>query len=102
LREEEPVKKGWFVTAIVIVQGAIACKGEQELKDDCPHSNGACPACSSDNDCVIVSNPCHETASCTHRNRNPPLSVDQIGCSTEYDKPPANRCGCVQNVCRGR
>jgi hypothetical protein len=79
-----------------------ACKGEQELKDDCPSAGGACPLCASDSECVIVSNPCHETATCTHARREPKLVANSIGCGAEYDVPPAESCGCVANVCRSR
>jgi hypothetical protein len=38
----------------------------------------------------------------THRDRDPPLGVIQIGCSLAYDEPPPERCGCVAGVCRAR
>lgn len=79
-----------------------ACHGEQRLTDDCPTAGTACPACTSDSDCIIASNACHEYATCTHLRREPPMSVNQIGCNDEYDKPPAERCGCVERVCRSR
>lgn len=83
----------------------LACglpRGEQELKDDCPTSGPACPPCTTDDDCVIVSNTCNSSAVCTHRKRQPTLSVTQIGCDSEYDRPPPAKCGCVQSVCRTR
>lgn len=87
----------------LVLAGILACgKGEQELRDDCPTAGTACPACTSDSDCTIVSNPCHETATCTHARREPVLTVNQIGCNSEYDRPPAERCGCVSSVCRTR
>ena len=87
----------------VALFGALAsCKGEQTLRDDCPTAGTACPACTGDDECMIVSNECNESASCTHRKREPQLSVNQIGCNAEYDRPPASKCGCVANVCRSR
>lgn len=88
--------------AFVLCLVTAACRGEQQLRDDCPTAGQACPACTADADCVIVSNPCLETASCTSRRREPPLSVAQLGCNGEYDLPPAERCGCVAGVCRSR
>lgn len=80
----------------------VACRGEQELHDDCPTAGSACPACTRDEECGIVSNACHAHATCTSRARKPTLAVDQLGCSLEYDVPPAERCGCVAGVCRAR
>jgi hypothetical protein len=80
-----------------------ACgKGEQRLKDDCPESGRACPKCTSDADCFIVSNLCSELAYCTHRRREPPLAADDATCSVEHERPPADRCGCVGEICRVR
>lgn len=79
-----------------------ACRGEQELRDDCPTAGAACPACTKDEDCAIVSNPCHASATCTSRARTPTLAVNQIGCNLEYDVPPAEHCGCIAGVCRAR
>jgi len=90
---------GIVVAAAMIL---LACKGEQELRDDCPSSGTACPPCATDADCIIASNTCHESAVCTHRRREPPIGVNQIGCNSEYDKPPPERCGCVASVCRSR
>jgi hypothetical protein len=90
---------GVFVVGALFV---LSCKGEQELRDDCPSAGGACPACATDADCFILSNPCHESAVCTHRRREPALAVNQIGCNSEYDLPPADKCGCVDAVCRSR
>lgn len=90
------------VTAFSMVLVGTACSSEQDLRDDCPTANGACPACTADADCVIVSNPCEDSAYCTHVRRAPPLSVTQLGCNHENDKPPASRCGCVQGTCRSK
>ncbi len=91
-----------FVAGAVVALVLLACRGEQELRDDCPSAGAACPACREDADCVIVSNTCHEVATCTSKTRNPPFAVDQIGCNWEYDRPPAERCGCVAGVCRSK
>jgi hypothetical protein len=80
----------------------VACLGEQELRDDCATGGASCPSCQSDAECVIVSNPCHATAVCTHARRDPPIAVNQIGCNREYDVPEPSRCGCVAGVCRAR
>jgi hypothetical protein len=90
-----------ILVAITAVTFA-ACRGEQELRDDCPSAGNACPACTADADCTIVSNTCLEAATCTSRKREPALAVVQIGCNWEYDAPPAERCGCVAGVCRAR
>ena len=36
------------------MQGLAPCKGEQTLKDDCPTAGAACPACTTDDECIIV------------------------------------------------
>jgi hypothetical protein len=93
------------LAATLVVVGLVAaagCRGEQELRDDCPTAGGACPTCREDTECVIVSNECHAHAACTHRDRDPPLAVNMIGCNYEYDRPPAERCGCVDGTCRAR
>ena len=81
-----------------------ACHGEQKLHSDCIEDPGACPACTSDQDCVIQSNSCQAHAYCTHRDRNPPLNFPSIGCGSwsEYDVPPDSKCGCVESICRAR
>jgi hypothetical protein len=92
----------WCGPLVAALLALVACRGEQELHDDCPTAGTACPACATDADCIIVSNTCNEGAACTHRHRDPQLSVTQIGCSVEYDRPPAERCGCVDRMCRVR
>jgi hypothetical protein len=63
------------------------CRGEQDLTSDCTGAGNVCPACTSDSDCIIVSNECHASASCTHLRRYPKLVVNSIGCGWEYDRP---------------
>lgn len=95
------VLRSLFVLTSIAIMVA-ACRGEQDLRSDCVENGSACPACTSDGDCVIASNACYATANCTHRRREPPLAVTQIGCNQEYDVPPPERCGCVKSVCRAR
>lgn len=94
--------RGVLLPVLAMVALAPACRGEQDLRSDCVANPGACPACTIDGDCTIVSNTCYATANCTHRRRVPPLSVTEIGCDQEYDAPPPERCGCVNAVCRAR
>jgi len=94
------VIRGAVVLALI---GLLAsCRGEQKLHSDCVDNPGVCPPCTSDEQCSIVTNACLPEASCTHRDRDPPLAVIQIGCALEYDEPPPERCGCVAGVCRAR
>jgi hypothetical protein len=79
-----------------------ACAGTQDLANDCPDADGACPPCSAHEECVVVSNPCHDTAWCTHVDRDPPLAVNQIGCNLEHEVPPDSACGCVRGACAAR
>jgi hypothetical protein len=101
------MKPVWLFRSLfvaVALSAVLACHGEQELHSDCVKSPDVCPPCTTDAECIIVSNECHESAACTHRDRDPPLAVNQIGCSSEleYDRPPPERCGCARNVCRAK
>jgi hypothetical protein len=87
---------------VPLLLALLSCHGEQSLHDDCVDNPGDCQACKADDECVIVSNECHANAYCTSRNRNPPLGVTQEGCNFEYDKPAAERCGCLERICRSR
>lgn len=71
--------RGFVIVGFVLGFVVAACRGEQELRDDCPTAGQACPACTTDADCEIVSNTCLETASCTSRTREPPLVVAHLG-----------------------
>lgn len=84
-----------FLAATGVLSG---CFGLQEVRDHCLEDNANCPPCQLDSECVIVSNPCHETAHCTHRDTN--LSVDQIGCNYAYDVPSDDVCRCRSGICR--
>jgi len=88
--------------AALVSLSLAACRGEQRLHSFCVDHPGDCPACTSDAECVISSNECLPDATCTHQDR--PIAVVQIGCSSElaYDRPPPEKCGCVQSVCRAR
>jgi len=79
-----------------------ACRGEQKLHSTCVDNPGTCSACTTDAECIIDSNQCLADAYCTHRDN--PVAVIQIGCSSEleYDKPPPQKCACIQSVCRAR
>ena len=91
------------LSLLVILLGLfVSCRGEKALRSDCVDDPGACPPCAADEECSIVSNTCLPHAACTHRDRDPPLGVIQIGCALEYDEPPPERCGCVDGVCRAR
>jgi hypothetical protein len=84
----------WLILWAVL---AACGPGSQELVSGCLNDPMLCPACGSDADCVIVSNACHETASCAHREAN--VAVTQEGCSQEHD-PPDDRCACLGNICQ--
>lgn len=86
----------WLVFATILATSS--CLGLQDVRDHCLEAPDNCPPCQLDNECVIVSNPCHETAHCTHRDTH--LSVNQIGCNLEYDVPSDDVCRCVEGLCR--
>lgn len=95
---------GARLTATWIAVMAVACLGppEQELVSECPLSNGACPACLSDEDCVVVSNECSDVAFCTHADRDPSLAVTAIGCNRPNEVPPDEDCLCLRGGCARR
>jgi hypothetical protein len=84
--------------ALVLAFALPACGlGSQELVSSCLDDPTLCPACSTNADCVITSNLCHENAYCSHKDA--PIFVTQDGCSAEY-RPPDEACACIQNVCQ--
>lgn len=90
-----------FVPILLVLLATLVlsgCFGLQDVRDHCLEDNANCPPCQLDSECVIVSNACHETAHCTHRDTN--LSVDQIGCNYAYDVPSDDVCRCVEGICR--
>ena len=77
-----------------------ACSLPQQLASPCvgmPVSANTCPACTTDADCAIISNPCHEAASCVPKAAF--WAVDAIGCDFEH-APTTSTCGCVNSVCQ--
>jgi hypothetical protein len=85
------------IVGLVCSLGLLGCYGEQEVVDYCAGDPSQCTPCHSSEQCVIVSNACHETASCVHRDVG--LAVTQEGCNYGYDVPSDSVCECVQNVC---
>jgi hypothetical protein len=86
----------FFYLSFALAFSACA-PGPQQLVDTCLTSADLCPPCDSHDDCVIVSNLCHESASCVHADSN--FAVTQDGCSLEHE-PPEEVCACVSGVCR--
>ena len=76
--------------------GANGCLGEQKIENGC--ESYPCPSCSSDDECHIVSNPCHETGQCVHVDLD--LDVTGDGCNYSYDVPSDEICKCVEETCK--
>jgi len=92
----------FFLLGCVLLAG---CLGRQVLTSPCVSTASAsdpaaCPACQSDADCYVLSNPCYETASCVPKEGN--WAVTLLGCTREYEVPPASECGCVEGVCQAK
>lgn len=86
---------GW----VLLLSGCLL--SPQKLESPCVGVSdaGACPACVTDADCAIASNPCYPTASCVPVAGN--WAVTLLGCTTEHP-PPVQQCGCVDSVCRAK
>ena len=96
---------GLTLFVVLVAAGVAGCRTTQTLNADCvaaPNADATCPTCTADSDCVIVSNPCHDSAACTHRKRKPELAVTLIGCNRENIVPPPESCGCVAGACKPR
>jgi hypothetical protein len=78
----------------------VSCGHKQELKSYCLEDPANCPSCSVDADCVIVSNPCHDSAMCSHKDAH--LATTMEGCSFENEVPDASECICKDAVCQAR
>ena len=89
---------GCFLFAALMTTGG--CRGVQEIQNTCD-GELECPPCTTDDECVIVSNACHETAACVHRDVD--LAVNQIGCSDAlpHEVPQDTECTCQEETCRG-
>ncbi|MGC4118586.1 MAG: hypothetical protein QM765_29320 [Myxococcales bacterium] len=92
-----------LLLACVCLLTVAGCLGRQTLTSPCLSTKAAsdpaaCPACKSDTDCYVLSNPCYESASCVPKDGN--WAVTLLGCTREYEVPPASECGCVQGVCQ--
>jgi hypothetical protein len=79
----------------------LATCGDQELLAYCDQEGLDCPPCSSNAECVVLSNACHETASCVHRDDDT-VAVTMDGCNWSYDVPPDSECVCTESVCLPR
>lgn len=79
---------------------AVACGREQKISNPCLEEPGLCDPCHADSECVILSNSCHEYASCVPAGSD--FAVNEIGCSSalEYDVPADSECVCEATVCR--
>ena len=78
----------------------LGCYGMQDIVNICDTDPGheRCPSCSSDEQCVVSSNTCHEKAYCHHRDVEIMLTMD--GCNWSYDRPPDEDCRCIAHECR--
>jgi hypothetical protein len=96
---EASMRKTIFLS-MALAMVLAGCGRVQEIQNTCD-GDLECPACTTDNQCVIVSNACHETAACVHRDVE--LSVNQIGCSDAlaYEVPDDAVCTCQASVCKG-
>ncbi len=58
-----------------------------------------CPVCEMDADCVVLHNPCFETAMCVDVDDN--WAVPMPGCPdrNQYETPPAEACICQAGAC---
>jgi hypothetical protein len=81
----------------------LGCRGEQEIRQFCSVSTDAgdagpvaCPACVTDEDCVLVSNPCQDIGYCAPAKVG--LHTTQEGCLFEHEVP-TRPCGCVERNC---
>ena len=76
--------------------------GVQTLTSPCvaPAADAAsqCPACTTDADCVISSNPCHPTAVCVPVAGRWMETLET--CTQKKHLPQGAWCGCVGGVCR--
>jgi hypothetical protein len=82
-----------FVALLLIA--CAGCLGQQRLLDGCGESE--CRPCADDADCVIIGNPCSDTAVCEHRDS--PHAVTQEACDLEYEPPPDADCVCRDGAC---
>lgn len=82
---------------------AAGCLPPQTLDSPCVGQpvtdGGACPACVTDADCYVLSNPCYDSASCVPRAGN--WAVTLLGCNVEHP-PTLATCGCTNGVCAAR
>lgn len=85
-----------LLVVIVHVGCASALLGEQKLVSWC--ERGECSPCSSDDECVVRSNPCEESAYCAHRDAD--VITTALGCNGERGVPPDSRCTCQSGACR--
>ncbi len=92
-----------FVLGLALLLLLSGCVRRQILTSPClstaaAQEPAACPACATDADCFVLSNPCYETASCVPKAGN--WAVTLLGCTRELEVPPDSECGCVGGVCQ--
>ena len=82
------------------------CQGDQQIRRFCAASTDAgdagpvaCPACTTDEDCVLISNPCQDVGYCAPRSVG--LHVTQEGCLFEREVP-TRPCACFERNCTPR
>lgn len=68
---------------------------------DLPVSEDVCPACNTDADCGVLSNPCHASAICVPSEGNWGVTADGCLFLAQRAVPAASRCRCVDSVCQG-
>ena len=65
----------------------------------CDEDAAWCLPCASDDECVLMGNPCLETVYCAAEGA--PIATIEIGCSEalEYDWPDDSACTCQEGHC---
>ena len=85
---------------VMLALSLAACGGRQDLVSPCIEAGASCPPCSVNDECVVVSNACHETASCTHRDSGLVVTMDGCSDAQAHEVPPDSDCVCQQAVCQ--
>lgn len=91
--------RGMRLFALAGLLVLTACVPPQTLTSPCvgQPDGGSCPACSTDADCSIVTNLCHETAACVPTAGH--WAATQEGCAVEHP-PTQTPCVCHGSVCQ--
>lgn len=87
-----------IVLGLTVSAVLLGCGKQQELTSYCLEPGVTCPPCSTDDECAVLSNACHETATCVHRD-DVGVAVTMEGCGIENDVPPDSDCVCIDTTC---